>query len=83
MTMSQYKLGSRVTSKNLDGYDLEARDFAQSMVDIYQPAEAFCIDVCRTDEGMKVVEVNCVNCSGWYDGNMQLLLNALEEHFNK
>ena len=81
ITMSQYKLGTRVTYKNMD-HDEEALQFAQSMVNLYQPADAFVIDICRTDEGMKVVEVNCINCAGFYDMNMPKLLNALEEFFN-
>jgi glutathione synthase/RimK-type ligase-like ATP-grasp enzyme len=82
ITISQYKLGRRVTYKNLD-FDEEAFEFAQSMVDIYRPAEAFCIDICRTADGMRIVEINCINCSGFYDMNTQKLLYALEQHFNK
>lgn len=81
VTISQYKLGSRVTYQNLD-HDEEAWNFAQEMVNIYQPAEAFVIDICRTENGMKIVEVNCINAAGFYDMNFQKLLAALEEHFN-
>ena len=81
VTISQYKLGYRVTYQNLD-HDEEAVAFAQKMVDIYQPARAFVIDICRTSEGMKVVEVNCINSAGFYDMNFQKLIMALEEEFN-
>ena len=80
ITISQYKLGKRVTYKNLDD-DQEAWNFAQSMVDIYQPAEAFVLDICRVECGFKIVEINCINCSGFYDSNLQKLLIALEEKF--
>lgn len=82
VTISQYKLGSRVCYKNLD-HDEEAWNFAQKMVNTYQPAEAFVIDICRTDEGFKIVEINCINGCGFYDMNAQRLLMALEDHFNK
>ena len=82
ITISQYKLGSRVTYKNLDLYDQDAWNFAQKMVDIYQPAQAFVIDICRTNEGFKVVEINCINGCGFYDMNSQRLLMALENEFN-
>ena len=81
ITISQYKLGSRVTYQNLD-HDEEAMAFAQEMVDIFQPAKAFVIDICRTSEGMKVIEVNCINSAGFYDMNFQKVIVALEQEFN-
>jgi hypothetical protein len=82
ITISQYKLGTRVVSINLDN-DVEAFSFAQSMVDIYQPARAFCIDICRTPNGFKIVEINCINCSGFYAMDFSKLLQALENTFGK
>lgn len=87
ITMSEYKRGRRVVYTNVDHYD-GLRQKVQSFVDMYQPAEAFVIDVCNlvgdggTVKNLKIVEINCLNCSGFYDGNTQLMLNALEEHFN-
>lgn len=81
VTMSQYKHGTRVHYQNSD-HDEEALKFAQEMVDIYQPARAFVIDICRTEDGFKIVEINCINCAGFYDMNFQKLLLALEEEFN-
>jgi len=57
-------------------------DFAQSMANIYQVAEAFVIDICLTPDGWKIVEVNCINCSGFYNGDLQKLIISLEDHFN-
>jgi len=81
VTISQYKLGSRVTYQNLD-HDEEAWNFAQEMADIYQPAKAFVMDICRTEDGIKIVEINCINAAGFYDMNFQKLLMALEEEFS-
>jgi hypothetical protein len=81
ITISQYKLGYRVISKNLDN-DKEAFDFAQRMVDKYQTADAFCIDICRTDEGFKIVEINCINGAGFYHMDCEKLIMALENKFN-
>ena len=81
VTISQYKVGHRVTAKNLDN-DLEAIEFAQKMVDKYRPAQAFVLDICRTPEGFKVIEVNCINCAGFYAMDCNKLLTALEEEFN-
>ena len=80
VTMSQYRLGRRVIAKNAD-HEEDVREFAQKMVDIYRPAEAFVLDVARTDDGLRIVEINCINCAGIYDANLQKLIVALEEHF--
>lgn len=86
VTMSQYRFANRVTYKNVDHYDW-LRDKVQGFVDVFRPAEAFVIDVCEViRDGMpndiKIVEINCINCSGYYDMNFQKLLGVLEEHFN-
>ena len=81
ITTSQYKIGTRVHAQNTDHED-DIREFAQKMVDIYQPAEAFVLDICRTPDGFRIVEINCINCSGFYDMNFQKLVMALEDHFN-
>ncbi len=81
ITLSQYKLGSRIVSKNLDD-DYEARDFAQKMVDKYEPSEAFCLDICRTDKGLKIIEINGINASGFYHMDCEKLLMALEKHYS-
>ena len=69
ITGSTYKIGSDVTYT--DVFEPEAIEFAQRMVDIYQLADAFVIDVCLTDSGWKIVECNCINCAGFYKANMQ------------
>ena len=77
----------------------EARDFANTVLrshdggmDIrmiasnvfgWHPAEAFCLDVCDTSEGWKVVEVNTLNACGFYAANLTSLVLALEQSFNK
>lgn len=41
--------------------------FAQEMANLYQPAEVFTLDTCVLDDGtQRVVETNCMNCSGLY-----------------
>lgn len=60
----------------------EGLEFGQSMVDLYQVAEAFVMDICLTPDGWKIVEINCINCSGFYKGDLQKVLIALENKFN-
>lgn len=82
VTASRYKLGARVTYQNYDD-ETYVIDFAQKMVDLYQPAEAFVIDICLSNDQLKVVEINCINCAGFYHANMNKLMEAVELHFTK
>jgi hypothetical protein len=82
VTMSEYKRGNFVRYKNEDGnFDLKER--VQKFVDLYSPARAFVIDVCETvDQELKIVEINCINCAGFYDANMQRLIESIEIEFD-
>ena len=76
ITQSTYRRGSFLVYDNI--VDQDAIDFAQAMVDIYQLAETFVIDVCLTDNGWKIVECGSTSCAGFYDADMQKLVMALE-----
>lgn len=80
ITASLYKIGHRVVYQNYDGESFFV-DFAQSMVDKFQPAEAFVIDVCLANDELKIVEINCINAAGFYHCNLSKLIQALENHF--
>lgn len=81
VTMSQYKIGARVVLQNQDNNE-EAFIFANKMIKMYCPARAFVLDICLVNNDYKIVEINCINCSGFYDGNMGMLIDALEFTFN-
>lgn len=80
VTASRYKLGQRVSKANYDNESFFV-DFAQKMAEKYQPAEAFVLDICLSMDQLKIVEVNCINCSGFYHCDIQKLIVALEKHF--
>lgn len=79
ITGSQYQLNGNFLLD--DQIEPEAIEFAQSMVDIYQLAEAFVIDVCLTDNGWKIVECGCINCAGFYKSDLQKMVMTVEEYF--
>ena len=56
-------------------------DFAQSMVNVFNVADAFVMDIGLTTEGWKIVEINCVNSAGFYHLNPRTLFRALEACF--
>ncbi|WP_428688385.1 ATP-grasp domain-containing protein [Roseibium sp.] len=77
VTYSLYKEGTRVVYRR--EIDADALEFAQQMVDLnpgYSPA--YVIDVCRTDEGLKLLETNCLNAAGFYAADLQKLAAAID-----
>lgn len=80
ITGSQYRLGNDTIYHTY--FDEEAQIFAQKMVDLYQIAECFVIDVCLTDDVWKVVECNCINAAGFYLCNIQKMIMELEYFYN-
>lgn len=80
VTSSYYRYGTNV--EWTENVEPEGLKFAQSMADLYQVADAFVMDICLTPDGWKIVEINCINCSGFYKGDMQKVLIALENKFN-
>lgn len=80
VTSSYYKFIGDVTY--FDEVEQEGLEFAKRMVDIYQVADSFVMDICDTPDGWKIVEINCINCSGFYKGDLQKLIMALEDRYN-
>lgn len=59
-------------------------EFARSMIDIFNVAEAFVMDICLTFNGWKIVEINCINSAGFYPNlNVRSLVKALNIYFTK
>lgn len=59
-------------------------DFANEMIQLYNLEEAFVMDICLTDDGWKIVEINCINSSGFYPNtNVKSVIKALNIYFSK
>ena len=80
VTGSLYKRGDKVVY-DVEPDDSEASTFAQKMVDIWQPAEAFVLDIAFTPNGYKVLEVNCFNSAGYYAIDVSKLVNVLMKKY--
>jgi hypothetical protein len=80
VTSSYYKFGANVMYE--EDVEPEGLSFAKEMVDLYQVTDAFVMDICLTPDGWKIVEINCINCSGFYKGDLQKVLIALEDLYN-
>lgn len=77
VTQSLYRRGCFLVYDNR--VDDDALVFAQKMVDTFQLANTFVIDVCLTENGWKIIECGSTSCAGFYDADMQKVVMALEE----
>ncbi|MEM8821710.1 MAG: ATP-grasp domain-containing protein [Pseudomonadota bacterium] len=77
VTYSLYKEGARVVYR--PEIDDDAGAFAQRMADLNpRYADAYVIDICRTEEGLKLLETNCINAAGFYAADLVQLAAAIE-----
>jgi len=77
ITGSQYKQGNRVIYSEC--IDENIIKFTQKMVNIWQPDIAFVLDIAMVKEGLKIIEINCMNGSGFYACNMAKVVDAIEQ----
>ena len=80
ITNSLYKLGSSVIYDEYN--DEDALQFVKDMISIYKPATSFVIDICQVDNKWKIVEINCINCAGFYKANIGKLLDRIYLSYN-
>lgn len=77
VTWSLYKDGPRVVYRA--EIDDDARDFAQAMADANPGySRAYVMDVCRTGDGLRLLETNCINAAGFYAADLSALVAAVE-----
>ncbi len=56
--------------------------FAQSMVDNWQPAPIFVLDIGEIkDKGLGIIEVNTLNSSGIYEADMRMVYSAIDNFY--
>ncbi len=61
----------------------EGLSFAVEMIRLFNLEEAFVMDICLTGEGWKIVEINCINSSGFYPNtNVKSIIRALNVYFS-
>jgi hypothetical protein len=82
VTGSQYKKFGTLTSREVTpefGAGMRAWEYAQSQVDIWQPATGFVMDICEFGGTHHIIEINSLNCSGFYDCDKGLLIDAIQK----
>lgn len=80
ITGSQYRtMYSRDVTANVD---TDVYAYAQKMVDLWQPADCYALDICETKNGLSVIEINCFNGSGIYACDMTKAFSAVEKFYD-
>lgn len=76
VTWSQYKLGENVVySSMVDKYII---DFVRDVInECGKVNDAFVLDVGVTDSGLKIIECNCLNSSGFYSIDVSKFVEAV------
>lgn len=66
-----YEIGSLDISEELIQY-------VNKLILKYNPLDAYVLDIAETYEGYKIVEINCINSSGFYNADVYKIVEALE-----
>ncbi len=77
VTGSLYRLaGKAQVSSDIDP---QAQQFVQQIIDTWLPSPSVVIDVALTAAGYKLIEFNAINCSGFYDSDIERYVTAIEQ----
>lgn len=77
LAASRYMINSEVNPSNIVPEFLT--DCAKDYAKLYNPADIFVMDLAVTNEGIKIVEYNCWNASGFYHCNIRDLIFQINE----
>lgn len=76
VTWSLYKEGARVVYRS--EIDDDALAFARRMVAANPGySEAYVIDICQVEGGLRLLETNCINAAGFYEADLPRLADAV------
>lgn len=79
---SRYATNSGNTIIEDQNISPELQSFAESVLKdmIWTPDDIFTLDVCQTDNGPKIVELNSFSCAGLYACDMEQVIIKVSEH---
>ena len=77
VTASTYRVGKALHYSNM--VDADIIEFVKERDAQWRPDVAYVMDVARTPDGLKIVEINNINASGFYAGDVGKIVMALEE----
>ena len=72
---SKYRENFRITvSPDVPG---EVIDFAEDLAKVWTPNDVFVMDICSSGGELYVIEVNCMNSSGFYANNVKKIVSDI------
>ena len=78
VTWSLYREGRRVVYR--PEIDDDAATFARAVVEAnFGYAPAYALDLCRTEDGLRLLETNCINAAGFYAADLVRLAAAIDD----
>lgn len=78
---SYYRMAGQLQLHHID--QPETLAFAQEMADKWLPHECCVMDLADTDDGLKVIEFNTLNGSGFYDHRINVIVGAMTDWAKK
>lgn len=79
VTGSIYKVNGRLEESDI--VDVGAIDFAEKMIEKFN-FPGFVIDIAQVENEYKIMELNCLNASGFYAINLYKLVLAVEDYYD-
>ena len=77
VTGSLYKRGGRIL---YDGrFSPTVETFARRQAQVWTPDRVCVLDIAETDKGMRIVEFNNFNSAGWYECDVQRVVEAIND----
>ncbi len=58
----------------------EVMEFGERAAAIWSPCPVFVMDVARTEDGLKIIELNCFNGSGFYLANVENIVRSVSRY---
>ncbi|MNW02519.1 hypothetical protein D3C71_1983200 [compost metagenome] len=77
MEISQYRRDGQFEKARITDPKLFA--VAETFRVIQRPANLYVMDLALTPDGYKLIEFNPINCSGWYDADVEHVLDEWVE----
>lgn len=81
VTASRYIMGGRMSTSS--DVDPSITLFAEECAKVWSPSSAYVLDVAETEDGLFILEVNCLNAAGFYKGDVGKIVEALEDLNNQ
>ena len=73
-------LPDRTSSEWASSIEPDVWGFAQDAAEWWRPHPNFVLDVAETPDGLRIIECGCLNAAGWYDSDVSLIVDAVQEY---